>query len=36
MHGGGRDQRGQDDVRLSAKESEFQFLGRLRKILATD
>jgi hypothetical protein len=36
MHGGGRDQRRQDDFRLSAKESEFQFLGRLEQILARD
>jgi len=36
MHGGGRDQRGQDDLRLSAKEKEFAFLGRLQEILATD
>jgi hypothetical protein len=33
MHGGGRDQRGQDDVRLSAKEKEFAFLERLQKVL---
>jgi hypothetical protein len=36
MHGGGRDQRQQDDVRLTAKESELEFLGRLQKVLATD
>ncbi len=36
MHGGGRDQRGQDDVRLSAKEKEFAFLARLQDVLATD
>ena len=36
MHGGGRDQRGQDEMRLSAKEKEFAFLGRLQKILTTD
>jgi hypothetical protein len=36
MHGGGRDQRRGDDFRLSAKEREFQFLGRLQKILAAE
>jgi hypothetical protein len=36
MHGGGRDQRKQDDFRLSAKEGEFAFLGRLQEVLATD
>lgn len=35
MHGGGRDQRSHDEMRLSAKENEFAFLGRLEKILAT-
>jgi hypothetical protein len=35
MHGGGRDQRGQDEVRLTAKEKEFEFLGRLQEVLAT-
>ena len=33
MHGGGRDQRQQDDFRLSAKEKEFAFLGRLQEVL---
>jgi hypothetical protein len=33
MHGGGRDQRAQDDVRVSAKENEFAFLGRLQRLL---
>jgi len=33
MHGGTRDQRGQDDVRVSAKENEFAFIGRLQKML---
>jgi hypothetical protein len=33
MHGGGRDQRSQDDARLSAKENEFAFLGRLQRVL---
>jgi len=34
MHGGGRDQR-QDDVRLSVKERELDFLVRLEQILAS-
>ena len=34
MHGGDRDQRRQDDVRMSAKENELAFLGRLQQILA--
>lgn len=34
LHGGGRDQRQQDDARQSAKENEFAFLGRLHQILA--
>ena len=33
MHGGGRDQRGHDEMRLTVKENEFAFLGRLEKIL---
>ena len=33
MHGGGRDQRRQDDFRLSAKEKEFAFLERLQEVL---
>src|SRR5207237_10913980 len=33
MHGGARDQRRQDDVRVSAKESELAFLGRLQREL---
>ena len=36
MHGGGRDQRGQDDMRLSAKETELEFLGRLQQILGRE
>jgi hypothetical protein len=36
MHGGGRDQRGHDEMRVTAKENEFEFLGRLEKILATE
>jgi hypothetical protein len=34
MHGGGRDQRQEGDTRMSAKEEEFAFLGRLQKLLA--
>lgn len=34
MHGGDRDQRTQNETRVSAKEREFEFLGRLAKILA--
>jgi hypothetical protein len=34
MHGGGRDQRQQGDVRMSAKERELDFLIRLEQILA--
>lgn len=34
MHGGDRDQRRQDDARMSAKENELEFLGRLQQILA--
>lgn len=33
MHGGGRDQRGQDSLRASAKENEMAFLLRLQKLL---
>ncbi len=33
MHGGGRDQRRGDDARLSTKEKEFAFLGRLQQVL---
>jgi len=33
MHGGARDQRGQDDVRVSAKENELAFIGRLQQVL---
>ncbi len=33
MHGGDRDQRIHEDHRLSAKRIEFEFLGRLQKIL---
>jgi hypothetical protein len=36
MHGGGRDQRSHDEARLSAKENEFAFLGRLQKVLKTN
>ena len=32
MHGGGRDQRRQDDVRTSAKENELAFLDRLHQV----
>ena len=35
MHGGGRDQRRQDDARMSAKENERAFLDRLRLILTS-
>jgi len=34
LHGGERDQRQQDDVRLSAKENEFAFLERLQQVLS--
>jgi hypothetical protein len=34
LHGGGRDQRRQDDSRLTAKEQELAFLTRLQQILA--
>jgi hypothetical protein len=34
MHGGGRDHRSHDEARLSVKENEFAFLGRLQKVLA--
>lgn len=34
MHGGGRDQRGQDNLRASAKENEMAFLLRLQKLLS--
>jgi hypothetical protein len=34
MHGGDRDQRTQNEDRMSAKQREFDFLGRLAKILA--
>ena len=34
LHGGGRDQRQQDDVRMSAKQNELAFLDRLQKLLA--
>lgn len=34
LHGGGRDQRKQDDSRLTAKEQELAFLTRLQHILA--
>ncbi len=33
MHGGGRDQRPQTDSRVSAKENELEFLGRLKEML---
>jgi hypothetical protein len=35
LHGGGRDQRRQDNSRISAKESEQAFLLRLQRVLAT-
>jgi len=34
LHGGGRDQRKQDDTRVTAKEHELAFLDRLQQILA--
>ena len=34
LHGGGRDQRRQDQTRITAKESEREFLERLRRLLA--
>jgi hypothetical protein len=34
MHGGDRDQRQQDEIRLSAKENELAFLRRLQKLLS--
>lgn len=34
MHGGGRDQRRQDNSRVTAKESEMAFLERLQRVLA--
>ena len=34
LHGGGRDQRQQDDIRMSAKQNELAFLGRLLQVLA--
>ncbi len=34
LHGGGRDQRRQDLDRISAKEKELEFLGRLQRVLA--
>ncbi len=33
LHGGGRDQRRQDNGRIAAKESELAFLGRLLRVL---
>jgi hypothetical protein len=36
MHGGDRDQRRQGDARLSAKENELAFLGRLQQTLGTN
>jgi hypothetical protein len=35
LHGGGRDQRRQDNTRITAKESERAFLARLQKVLAS-
>jgi hypothetical protein len=35
MHGGGRDQRQKDDSRLSAKQTEFEFLHRLQQLLGS-
>lgn len=34
LHGGDRDQRHQDDSRISAKQNEFEFLERLQNVLA--
>jgi hypothetical protein len=34
LHGGGRDQRRQDDLRITAKENERAFLERLRQVLS--
>ena len=36
LHGGERDQRRQDDARISAKQNELAFLDRLEKMLATE
>jgi hypothetical protein len=36
LHGGGRDQRRQDDARVAAKQNELEFLGRLQQILKTN
>jgi hypothetical protein len=35
MHGGGRDQRHQDNSRIAAKENEREFLERLQRVLTT-
>src|SRR5262245_8504868 len=34
LHGGGRDQRAQDDMRMNAKEKELRFLVQLQRLLA--
>ena len=34
LHGGGRDQRAQDDLRMTAKERELRFLVQLQRLLA--
>jgi len=34
MHGGGRDQRRQDDARIAAKQAELDFLNRLQEMLS--
>jgi hypothetical protein len=36
MHGGDRDHRSQDNVRIAAREREFAFLGRLQQALKED
>jgi len=33
LHGGGRDQRAQDGIRMSAKEKDLEFLDRLQRLL---
>jgi hypothetical protein len=33
LHGGGRDQRRQDDSRLATKQGELDFLARLQQVL---
>ena len=36
QHGGGRDQRALDDTRISVKQREFDFLGKLQQILGQE